>query len=177
MIREFDTFAYSPAGISDVVRRQCRVFRVDLPVLIVQRHGNFGIQQVHVGFPQRIDGTNVFPVAVECPCVHLFFCCQHIGDDVFAKVIGGAGNCGILFEVFAQFLPAEDIDTHRSQIALGIFGFLFKLIHFAVGFAVHDTETGSFVHGDLQNSNGAVRLFLFVECEHFLVIHFVDMDR
>ena len=49
----------------NVVRRHAGVAAVNLPAGVVKIHRHLGIQQVHIGLPQAIDGADILPVALE----------------------------------------------------------------------------------------------------------------
>ena len=67
------------------------------------------------------------------------------------------------FKIPAQLIPAEHINAHGRQVALGLLGLLLKLIDGAVLIGVEDAEPGSLLHGDLHHGDGAV-------CTHLLVV-------
>ena len=100
---------------------------------------------------------------------------EHVGDDVFAEVVGGAGVGLVVDEVLPQLGPGEDIDAHGGQVALGVGGFLLELVDTVVLVHVHDAEAGGLLHGDLQHGDGAGRPRFLVQVDHVGVVHLVDM--
>ena len=75
-----------------------------------------------------------------------------------------------------QQLPIEDIDTHGSEIALGMLRLLLKFHDLAcLRIGIHDTEAAGFPHGNLDNRNRSIRVVLSVAFQHLRVIHLIDV--
>ena len=106
---------------------------------------------------------------------HLLLVGQHIGDDVFAEVVGRALGVLVLLEIVFELIPTENVDAHGGQIALGLFGLLLELVDAAVLPAVHDAEAGGLLHGYLQHGDGAVGPGLLMLGYHLGIVHFIDM--
>ena len=75
----------------------------------------------------------------------------------------------------AKLLPVEDIDTHGSQIALGLFRFFLKFVDHAVFIGIHDTEAAGFPHGHFDHGDGSIRLVFFMVVQHLGIIHLIDV--
>ena len=76
---------------------------------------------------------------------------------------------------FAQHRPCEDINPHRSLIALGLPRLFLKFHNAVFRIRVHDAEAVCFRHGHLQNGDGGIRPFFHVVAQHGGIIHFIDM--
>ena len=91
--------------------------------------------------PQRIDRADILPVALELVSIEALALTEHHRNDILAKVMVGIRILDVCEQQLAQSLPAEDVDTHRSEIALRLSRLLLKLIDASVLMRVHDTET------------------------------------
>ena len=80
-----------------------------------------------------------------------------------------------LQERFLQNLPGENIDTHRSQIASGMFRLFFKVRDLTVLIGDHHAEAAGFLNRDRHAGNGNIRFVRLVEIEHNLIIHLIDV--
>ena len=78
-------------------------------------------------------------------------------------------------EHLAQLFPVEDVDTHGSEVALRVFRFLFEFNDAPGLICIHDAEAARLFHRHFDDSDRCVRLALLVVCEHFCIIHFIDM--
>ena len=141
----------------------------DGPRLVRQVQTGFRREHIHVGIPERGEGTYVLPVALEAEGR------QHLGDDILAKVIFGTRIRLILREVAPQRFPGEHIDAHGCQIALGLAGFFGKLGDHILPIHRHDAEAAGLLPGDLHNGNGAGGVRFLVTAEHFGIIHLIDV--
>ena len=100
---------------TDVLRRHIVVTGINLPVRIVEIQRHIRTQQIHVGFPQTVQCTNVLPVAFKFIGEQTLIIGQHCRNNVFSEVLG-SGVCHFVFDqVLLQLAPGEDIDTHGSQ--------------------------------------------------------------
>ena len=75
-------------AIGDILGLQAQIPGIDPELFIVQVDFRLVGQQIHIGFPQALDGAHVLPIAVEGIGHHLFPMRQHGGDDILAKVVG-----------------------------------------------------------------------------------------
>ena len=148
---------------------------VDGPAGVVQVDAGTGGEHIHVGIPQGVDGAHILPVAVEAVSGQPFPGAEHIGDDVFAEVVGGVGVSLVRDEVFPQLGPGEHIDAHGGKVALGLGGLFLKFVDEVVFVHIHDAKARGFLHGDLQNGDGTRGTHLLVMLHHFGVVHFVDV--
>src|SRR5699024_7524562 len=90
-------------------------------------------------------------------------------------VIGGLGISLVSFQILAQLAPSEDINTHGSLVALGNLRLLVEFINGAVLIGVQDAETGSFGHGNFDDSDGAGSVLFFMSCQHLGIVHLIDV--
>ncbi|MNI79879.1 hypothetical protein D3C73_1363690 [compost metagenome] len=77
----------------------CRLIRIageDTPVRIIEIQGRRIAQQVHVRFPQAGNGTDIPPVSFKRIRIQGLAVRQHKRNDIFAKIMGGAGVFPIL---------------------------------------------------------------------------------
>ena len=54
---------------TSVLRKRGHILRVNSPAPVVQIQLILRVEQVHVGFPERIDRSDIFPVALALICV------------------------------------------------------------------------------------------------------------
>ena len=151
------------------------VTRENSPGLIAQIELGLLAQQIHVGLPERGDGSNVLPIALKGICKHLLPCCQHVGDNVLTEVVGRAGSIFVGRQIIVKLFAIEYVNAHACQIGIRILGLFRELIDRAVRVGAHDTKAAGLLHGNCQNGNGAIRTLLLMVCKHFGVIHLVDM--
>src|SRR5699024_4108499 len=76
---------------------------------------------------------------------------------------------------FPKSLPIKYVDTHRSKIALRVFGFLLKLDDLAGLIGVHDTEPACLPDGYLDDGDGCFGILSLMLGQHLGIIHLVDM--
>ena len=100
------------AGGACVMRRHYRVSGVDLPVVVQQIERNLRVKDIHVSFPQGVDGSNVLPVTIEVVRYHLFLVLEHCGDYVLTEILGCALVVFVVNKVLAELGPCEHINTH-----------------------------------------------------------------
>ena len=117
----------------------------------------------------------VFPIAMKAVGGQRFPGAEHIGNDVFAKVVGGVGVGLVCDEVLPQLGPGEHVDAHGGKVALGLGGFFLEFVDDIVFVHVHDAKTGGLLHGDFQHGDGTRGAHLLVMLHHFGVVHFVDV--
>ena len=160
----------------DVGGRHGGVTGIDGGALVTtELEGGLLAQQIHVGFPQRIDGSHVLPVAVEGIGHHFVTGGQETGDDVLAKVVGGIGVFLVGDQSVPQHLPVEAVNAHGSVGGLGLGGLFLELVDGIVGVGVQNTETGSLRQGDASHGDGAGSLVLFMVGHHVGVVHLIDV--
>ena len=82
---------------------------------------------------------------------------------------------GKLDERFLQCLPAEDIDTHGSEVASRVRRFFLKFRDLIVVIRDQDSETACFLDRHRHSGNRDIRIIRFVIFQHDLIIHFVDV--
>lgn len=99
---------------------------------------------------------HVLPVALKGVRNHTLLVRQHIGNDVFAEIIGGCFIGFVLGQIFAQLLPGKDIDTHGSKIGFRLLRLLLELGDDVVLVRRHDAEAGRLLPGHLQHGDGTV---------------------
>ena len=148
---------------------------VDSPRFVPQVQRGVLAEEIHIRFPQRLNRSDVLPVAREGIRHHLLTRRQHCGNDVLAEVVGGLGVLVVLAQVFLQFVFVEDIDAHRCLGGIGILRFFAELIDLPVLARAHDTEAARFLNRHVDDRNRAVRLCLLMEIQHSRVVHFIDM--
>ena len=160
----------------DVGGRHGGVTGIDGGALVSpELEGRLLAQQIHVGFPQRIDGSYVLPVAVEGIGHHFVTGGQETGDDVLAKVVGGIGVFLVGDQGVPQHLPVEAVNAHGSVGGLGLGGLFLEFVNGVVGVGIQDTEAGSLRQRDISHGDGAGSLMLFVVGNHIGVVHLVDV--
>ena len=141
----------------------------------MQVDGHGLAEQVHVRFPQGLDGTNVLPVALEIVGNHLLTVIQHGGDDVLAEVVGGGLVVFVGNQVRTELRPGEDVDTHGGLVGLGLLGLLFELDDAVLSVGVHDTEAGGFLPRHGTNGDSGVSTLLDMVLQHGIVVHLVNV--
>ena len=72
-------------------------------------------------------------------------------------------------------LPGEDVDTHRSKIASGLRGFLFKLEDFFALVRDNETETRCLLPRNGISGDRDIGLIALMELEQDLVVHLINM--
>ena len=160
---------------SDVLRKRRSVFRVDLPCWIVQIQLISGINEVHICFPERVDGSDIFPVTFEFICGKCFIVVKETWDDILTKVMVGIRILHICKKNLAKKLPVENINTHRSKVALRMLWLFFEFNDAAVAICVHDTETACFFHRYFNDCDRCIGIHFLMVIQHFVVIHFINM--
>ncbi len=161
----------------DVLRGLVRVPRVDAPFRIVQVQFRIVVEQVHVRFPQARDRAHVAPVALERIRVQRQVIGQHLRYDVFAEVVRGFGIrlVDVFCQVFAQHVPFENVDAHRSQRAFRLLRFFVEFVNFQIFVGIDHAEARRFFQSHVNDGNGAVRAFFLMVVEQLRVIHLVHV--
>ena len=54
-------------------------------------------------------------------------------------------------------------------------GLLLEVNDVSVVIGYHDAETGSFLHGNVQNGDGSSSVLFLVIAEHLVIVHLVDV--
>ena len=128
-----------------ILRRHARLLlRIDPPRGIREVKRHFGIQQIHVGFPQALDRADVLPVALKVDrqtsarppaawqearfCRNRCWLC---------------GSCSSAVRYSLQLPPVENIDAHRCQIAFRHLRLFVKFVNRAVLIACSGCRNGS----------------------------------
>lgn len=62
-------------------------------------------------------------------------------------------------QIFAQYLPLEEINTHRRQCALRLTRLLLKFIDPQLIIGVQNTEATSLLNRDINDRDSAVCIF------------------
>ena len=141
----------------------------------MQVDGHGLAEQVHVRFPQGLDGADVLPVALEVVSDHLLRVIQHGGDDILAEVVGGGLVSLVRGQISAQLGPGEDVDTHGGLVGLGILGLLLELNDVVRSVGVHDAEAAGFLPRHGTDGDGGVSALVDVVVQHGVVVHLVDV--
>ena len=71
--------------------------------------------------------------------------------------------------------PIKYVNSHRSQITLRFFRFLLEFYNLSFFVCVHDTETASFFHRDLDNCNCRIGIVCLVLLQHLRIIHLINV--
>ena len=157
------------------MRGHHRITGIYLPRGLAQIELGVRVEKIHVRLPQALDSSYVLPVAVELIGEHPLARLQHRREQILAKIVGGFGIGLVLLQVFAQLAPREYVNAHRCFVALRLFGLFIKLIDRTVLTCIQDSEARSLFPRHLNLSDGAVCLFLLMVCDHFGIIHFINM--
>ena len=160
---------------AEIRRRRGGRAAVDRPVLFEQVKSAAGGEHVHVRIPERIECADVLPVTGKAVGGHLFAVLQHFGNDVLTKVIAARLVALVLDEVGAQLFPRENINAHRSKVALRLCGLFFKFRDRVRPVHIHDAEARCIFPRYLHHGDGAIRPCLFVLVEHLGIVHLVNM--
>ncbi len=89
------------------MRRRTGGAAVDLPAVIGKLQAGVRREQIHVCFPQALDGAYVLPVALEAVGNQLFAVIQHRRNNVLAEVVGGLLVGLVIDEVFLQLFQEK----------------------------------------------------------------------
>ena len=81
----------------------------------------------------------------------------------------------ICHEHFAKKLPCKNINTHRCKITLWMLRLFLEFYNTSGFICVHDTKTAGLLHRDLNNCDGCVSIGFLMSCQHFVIVHFVNM--
>ena len=76
---------------------------------------------------------------------------------------------------FLQCRPAENIDAHRSQIALWLRRLLLEFGNPSVFICNYDAESAGFFDRHRHCCNCYICIVLFMIVEHDFIIHLIDM--
>ena len=76
---------------------------------------------------------------------------------------------------FTKKFPIEDINTHRSEVTLWMFWFLFKFNNMSCFICIHNTKTACFLHRNFDNGNRCICVVLLVILKHLVIIHLIDV--
>ena len=79
------------------------------------------------------------------------------------------------YQGFLERRPAEDIDPHGRQVALGLGRFLLEFRDLSVLVCDHDPEPAGLLNGHRHGRDGHVRLMFLVIIQHHFIIHLIDM--
>ena len=157
------------------MRRHTDIAGVDPPAAVMQINGDRTLQQVHVGVPQALNGTDILPVAAEAVGAHLFAPAKHLGDDILAEILGALGVQLIRTQVFAQLRPGKHIHAHRCLVGFWVLGFFLKLGDPALIVRVHNAKAAGFLPGHRAYGDRSGSFLLDVLGQHVGIIHLVDM--
>jgi hypothetical protein len=61
------------------------------------------VEQVHIGFPQTVNGAHVFPVSFKPVRKHFLSVIQHSGQHVFTEIVAGSRVFFILLQIIRVF--------------------------------------------------------------------------
>lgn len=86
--------------IRSVAVRRC--YARNFPLVVVEIEFA-SVENIHIGFPQRRDCTDVFPVSVKLISVHSLVVRKHLGNDVLAKVVFTIFVVLVVDEVLTKF--------------------------------------------------------------------------
>ena len=161
--------------IGNIVRRLSGVTAVYLPLLVLEVEPSVSVENIHIRFPKRGNGSYVLPIAVELIRYHLLIVGKHFRDYVFTEIVFRRLIRFVLDEVFAEFFPGEDIYTHRSLCALGLLGFFLKFVNLALFVEIHNSETRRLLDGYVEHRYRAIGVLLFVHVKHCRIIHFINV--
>ena len=75
----------------------------------------------------------------------------------------------------AQEIARENVNPHRSQVALWILWFLFKFLDAVFFVGIHDTKTRSLFDWDFNNGDSSIRFLVNMRIKEFIIVHLVDM--
>ena len=142
---------------------------MDDPLLVGEIELRVVVQERHVGFPERLDRSDILPVAVVAIAEDAGPGIEHGRDHVCSEI--GA----ILGQPAAQRLLREDVDAHRRQVALRLLGFLLPLgdpIVLVKGEDAHARRLGEWHAPD---GDRHVRTMAAMRGDERLVIHLVDV--
>ena len=105
-----------------------------------------------------------------------------VGNDVVAKVAGGAFGAGVALQLLDQHRGTEDVDAHGRQGHVGVsghgrgvLGFLDELADAVVVVDAHHAEARGLLQWHLYTAHRDVRLGLDEGREHRAVVHLVDV--
>ena len=74
-----------------------------------------------------------------------------------------------------QHRPAEDIDSHRRQIALRMLRLLLEFTDLSVLIGNDDPESSCFFLRYRHNGNCYIRVMGLMIVQHYLIIHLIDV--
>ena len=102
--------------------------------------------------------------------VHPAAVTQQVGDDVVAEVIFRVRVFLILDEVLFQDVPVKYVDSHGSQVGLGVLGLFLEFRDAVILIRYHQTETGGLFPWNFHDSHAELSPFFLVEPEEVAVI-------
>ena len=96
-------------------------------------------------------------------------------NDVFAEVV----HVDVLLEAVHQNVsesrPSENVNPHRSVVALRFGRLFFKLSDPIVLIGVHDAKAARFIPWHVDYGNGQSRIVCLMLIEHVLIVHLIDV--
>ena len=111
--RAFANNRVGDLGVNQLAGGQIARTGVDGEFLVVEAEGGRGLLgQREVGFIERTDGADVFPVVVEHIALKLVAPRESLGNDLLAEILVP----GMLVEQIKEGLTTEDVNAHRGQI-------------------------------------------------------------
>ena len=116
-----------------------------------------------------------FQYPLNCHANSRFAVIEHRRDDVLSKVVVGIWILHIRDQHLSQQLPVEDVDAHRSEVALWLRRFLLKFDDAVFLIGIHDTEAAGLLHRYRQDGDRRIRIAGDMVRKHLGIIHLVNM--
>src|SRR5580658_9054537 len=170
-------------------RRVLALVGADGPVVVVEVEDRGDGDDIHVGFVVGLERAHIAPVEsfflvlVEEVVGEDAIVADHLGQDVFAKVVAGGLILGIFEQDGNEDVSIEEVDAHGASdlvwvpggTQLGLFGFFLEAVDAAVFVDVDHAEARALFEIDLDGGESNVGSGILVLLHHLAVIHFVDV--
>ncbi|MNW62017.1 hypothetical protein D3C74_401200 [compost metagenome] len=103
-----------------------------------------------MSFPEAVNGADISPIPFEAVSEQLVIAVKHRRDNVFTEIMAGGRICGIAQQMILQVSPLEQVNSHRSKIALRHFRFFRKLGNLEFFVNIHHAEAACFIPRNLH---------------------------